>query len=102
MAPSRRMTSPLRIGFSMMCTASAPYSSGLPNRDGCGTCLPSDALALPVVQPIRPTNPLVGDYTQSLSIPSTSVTGAAAGRGVSGAVRENRGAGIGCRPPLVS
>ena len=37
MAPSRRMTSPLSMGFSMMCTASAPYSSGSPNRAGCGT-----------------------------------------------------------------
>ena len=39
------MTSPLSIGFSTMCTASAPYSSGLPSRLGCGTCLPSDSLA---------------------------------------------------------
>src|SRR6185503_13611126 len=36
-APSSRITSPLSIGFSTMCTASAPYSSGLPSRDGCGT-----------------------------------------------------------------
>ena len=28
-----------------MCTASAPYSLGLPNRDGCGTCAPREALA---------------------------------------------------------
>ena len=28
------MTSPLSIGFSTMCTASAPYSSGLPSRLG--------------------------------------------------------------------
>ena len=39
------MTSPLSIGFSTMCTANAPYSSGLPSRLGCGTCLPSDSLA---------------------------------------------------------
>ena len=44
-APSRRITSPLSIGFSMMCTASAPYSSGSPSRAGCGTCLPSDSCA---------------------------------------------------------
>ncbi|CKU27100.1 Uncharacterised protein [Mycobacterium tuberculosis] len=39
------MTSPLSIGFSMMCRTSAPYSSGLPSREGCGTCWPSEALA---------------------------------------------------------
>ena len=50
MAPSRRITSPLSIGFSTMCTASAPYSAGLPSREGCGTTAqlifskPSDAL----------------------------------------------------------
>src|ERR1700682_5044109 len=45
MAPSRRMTSPLSIGFATMWAASAPYSSGLPSRAGCGTCAPSDFLA---------------------------------------------------------
>src|SRR5262249_27394078 len=45
MAPSSLMTSPLSIGFSTMCTASAPYSSGSPRRAGCGTCLPSEACA---------------------------------------------------------
>src|SRR6476619_2827980 len=44
-APSSRMTSPLSIGFSTMCTASAPYSSGSPRRAGWGTCLPSEACA---------------------------------------------------------
>ena len=39
------MTSPLSIGFSTMCTASAPYSSGSPSRAGCGTCWPSDFCA---------------------------------------------------------
>src|SRR5262245_14906786 len=36
-APSKRMTSPLSIGFCTTCTASAPYSDGFPNRLGCGT-----------------------------------------------------------------
>jgi len=42
-APSRRITSPLSISFSMMCFTSAAYSSGCPNREGKGTCAPSEA-----------------------------------------------------------
>src|SRR5215475_1885549 len=40
-APSRRITSPLSIAFSMMCLASAAYSAGTPSRAGNGTCAPS-------------------------------------------------------------
>ena len=41
-APSRRMTSPLSIGFAMIDRTSAAYSVGCPRRDGCGTCASSD------------------------------------------------------------
>ena len=44
-APSRRTTSPLSIGFSTMCAASAAYSPGWPSRAGCGTWAPSAARA---------------------------------------------------------
>src|SRR5690349_3206392 len=43
MAPSSRMVSPLSMAFSTMCAARLAYSAGLPRRDGCGTCLPSDS-----------------------------------------------------------
>src|SRR6266542_2741787 len=43
-APSRRITSPLSITFSMMCLASAAYSAGSPSRGGNGICAPSDFL----------------------------------------------------------
>src|SRR5262245_53722849 len=43
-APSRRITSPLSIAFSMMCLASAAYSAGSPSRGGNGICAPSDFL----------------------------------------------------------
>src|SRR5690348_5408401 len=36
-APSRRITSPLIMAFSTMCSTSAAYSSGLPKRVGNGT-----------------------------------------------------------------
>ena len=67
-----------------------------PGDDGYGVLdlHPSPSLS-------RPANQLVGDYTQSLSTVSASATGDA-GRGVSGAVRENRGAGNGCSAPLTS
>src|SRR6267378_3768119 len=39
-APSRRMVSPLSIGFSTICTARLPYSEASPSRAGCGTCAP--------------------------------------------------------------
>jgi len=42
-APSSRIVSPLSITFSMMCFASAAYSSGLPRREGKGTCLPRES-----------------------------------------------------------
>src|SRR5258705_160171 len=45
MAPSRRITSPLSIGFSMMWAARAAYSTGRPSRGGKGTCLPSESRA---------------------------------------------------------
>ena len=41
-APSSRIVSPLSIGFSTMCAASAAYSAGWPSRAGCGTCAPID------------------------------------------------------------
>src|SRR5258707_10950831 len=37
LAPSRRTTSPLSIWFSIIASARCAYSSGRPNRDGCGT-----------------------------------------------------------------
>ena len=37
-APSNRITSPFNISFSIICFASAAYSSGRPSRDGNGTC----------------------------------------------------------------
>ena len=43
--PSRRMHSPLIIGFSQMCTASAAYSLGSPRREGNGTEAASDFCA---------------------------------------------------------
>ena len=42
-APSSRIVSPFSIAFSMMCAASAAYSSGWPRRGGNGTCAPSEA-----------------------------------------------------------
>ena len=42
-APSRRIVSPLSIGLATMALTSWPYSDGSPSRDGCGTCLPSEA-----------------------------------------------------------
>ena len=45
-AAPRRITSPLSIWFATLCTARAPNSSGLPSRDGCGTCLQNDYRAL--------------------------------------------------------
>src|SRR5215467_7289635 len=41
-APSSLMHSPLSIGFSQMCRASAAYSLGLPRREGKGTDAASD------------------------------------------------------------
>ena len=38
------MVSPLSIGFSTMCAASAAYSAGWPSRAGCGTCAPIDLI----------------------------------------------------------
>ena len=45
-APSRRIVSPFSITFSTMCRTSAAYSSGLPRREGNGTCLPEGILQL--------------------------------------------------------
>jgi MFS family permease len=42
MAPSRRIVSPLSMGFSTMCAARAAYSAGSPSREGCGIWSPSD------------------------------------------------------------
>ena len=42
MAPSRRMVSPLSMGFSRMCSAVIAYSLGWPRRAGLGTDAPSD------------------------------------------------------------
>ena len=42
-APSSRMTSPLSIGFSTMCAASAAYSAGCPSRAGNGIDAPRAA-----------------------------------------------------------
>ena len=44
-APSRRIVSPLSIGFSRICTAVMANSSGLPSRAGCGTDVPSAVFA---------------------------------------------------------
>src|SRR5262249_21749839 len=43
--PSRRMHSPLSMGFSQMWTASAAYSPGSPRREGKGTEAASDFCA---------------------------------------------------------
>src|SRR3546814_4832184 len=44
-APSRRMVSPLSIGFCKMLSTISANSSGLPSRLGNGTCLPSEFCA---------------------------------------------------------
>src|SRR3546814_9164159 len=44
-APSRRMVSPLSIGFCKMLSTISANSSGLPSRLGNGTCLPSESCA---------------------------------------------------------
>src|SRR5579863_5612041 len=44
-APSSLITSPFSISFSMICFASAAYSSGRPRRGGNGTCWPSEIRA---------------------------------------------------------
>src|SRR6266516_293798 len=41
-APSNLIISPLSISFSIICFASAAYSSGRPSRDVNGTCCPSE------------------------------------------------------------
>src|SRR5690606_9785022 len=43
-APSSRIVSPLRYGFSMICWASIANSSGLPSRFGLGTWAPRRSL----------------------------------------------------------
>src|SRR4029453_543457 len=43
MAPSRRMTSPLSMGFSRMWRTRAAYSVGRPRREGDGTWGPRDS-----------------------------------------------------------
>ena len=44
-APSRRIVSPLSIGFSMMWAAVSANSDGLPRRDGCGTAFARESRA---------------------------------------------------------
>src|SRR5699024_11466517 len=44
-APSRRLVSPLSIGFATIDSTSWAYSVGLPSRAGWGTALPRDSCA---------------------------------------------------------